>query len=314
MGTAIVAIPREDDYVWKLSSEKVPHMTLLYLGDLTDPAKISHIVQYVEHAVKTSLVRFGLNVDRRGELGPDKADVLFFKGWGLPKVEQFRSHLLKDLDIFMAHASASQYEGWTPHLTMGYPTSPAKKDPRDYPGTSFVSFDRIAVWTGNYEGPTFDIPSDEDLWEVAMSDSVDSVLAHFGVKGMKWGIRKNKPSKITSTDAQRAKDAQDIIKKHGTQALDNKDLQHLVTRMNLERQYNNVMASNPGKVKKGYGFVKDLIGVAKTGQDVYNLVNSPMSKAVGSAIAKEAGKHHRPAKGATTTIRNKGSKQTVSFS
>jgi hypothetical protein len=143
-------------------------------------------------------------------------------------------------------------------------------------------------------------------------DNVDDVLEHFGVKGMKWGIRKNKPAKITSADAQKARDAQDLIKKHGTQALDNKDLQHLVTRMNLERQYNNIVAQNPSKIKKGYKFAKDLLGVVKTAQDAYNMVNSPMSKAVGTAIAAQAGKHHRS--GPTTTIRTKGQKQTTSFS
>lgn len=30
---AIVAIPEERDPVWKYSSEKVPHMTLLFLGE-----------------------------------------------------------------------------------------------------------------------------------------------------------------------------------------------------------------------------------------------------------------------------------------
>ena len=30
---AIVAIAAQDDYVWRLSSDKKPHLTLLYLGD-----------------------------------------------------------------------------------------------------------------------------------------------------------------------------------------------------------------------------------------------------------------------------------------
>lgn len=122
-------------------------------------------------------------------------------------------------------------------------------------------------------------------------ETADEVLAHFGVKGMKWGIRKDKSSsRVTSSDAQKARDAQAIIKRHGTQALDNKDLQHLVTRMNLERQYNNTIAQNPGKVKRGYGVVKDILGVGKTLQEVYNLSTGPMARAIGSAIES-----HQPA-------------------
>lgn len=123
-------------------------------------------------------------------------------------------------------------------------------------------------------------------------DTPEAVLEHFGIKGMKWGIRKDKASGPTSSDAQRAKEAQAIIKKHGVQALDNKDLQHLVTRMNLERQYSTTIAANPGKLKKGLGVAREVIGVGKTVQDAYNLVNSPMSKAVGKAIKENKSKVH----------------------
>lgn len=122
-------------------------------------------------------------------------------------------------------------------------------------------------------------------------DTVDDVLAHFGVKGMKWGIRKDKSiSKVASPDAARAKTTQDLIKRHGTQAVDNKELQHLVTRMNLERQYNGLVGKDSSQVKKGYKFAKELLGVAKTAQDAYNLVNGPMAKAVGNAIKEHSAK------------------------
>jgi hypothetical protein len=114
----------------------------------------------------------------------------------------------------------------------------------------------------------------------------DEELLHFGVKGMKWGIRKDKSiGKITSSDAKKANDAQALVKRHGTQALDNKDLQHLVTRMNLERQYNTIISQNPGKVKKGYGKAKEILGVAKTMQDAYNVATGPLGTAISKGIA-----------------------------
>lgn len=287
MGTAIVAIPREDDYVWKLSSEKIPHMTLLYLGDGLTPAETNDVVEFVKHAVSWGLHRFGLSVDRRGVLGSDEADVLFFeKGHSTEPIEKFRGQLLKNDTIFKAFSSTEQFDGWTPHLTLGYPGSPAKKDTRDFPSTSWVSFDKIAVWYGDYEGAEIVIPDTEYLEVMSMGEkAAQDFLAHFGVKGMKWGVRKQKASHPSSSDAERAKATRDLIKKHGTKSVDNKDLQHLVTRMNLEKQYNTLMEQNPGKIRKGHAFVKNALAMGKTAQEVYNLANGPLAKAVGRSLA-----------------------------
>src|SRR3954452_3776160 len=202
----IVAIPDQDDRVWKISSEKVPHLTLLFLGDADQVSNLDQIMLFVEHAASTSLKRFYLPVDHRGELGADKADVLFFKKgrYDFAAVRDFRSLLLKDTNIKTAYDSAQQFEApktagqsgqpWIPHLTLGYPTSPAKPFPDgDWPNFYDVNFNRIAVWTGDFEGPEFLL---KDYWDdfdemaaipmdVAMSD-----LQHFGVKGQKWGVRK----------------------------------------------------------------------------------------------------------------------------
>jgi 2'-5' RNA ligase len=199
----IVAIPDENDRVWKISSEKVPHLTLLFLGDSDKVSNLQSIMQFVEHAASTSLKRFYLPVDRRGKLGDDQADVLFFKKdrYDFKAVRDFRSLLLKDSNVKTAYDSATQFETpeavgapgqpWIPHLTLGYPASPAKSDDQDF-GFFDVRFNRIAVWTGDYEGPEFLL---KDYWEefdemaipmdVAMSD-----LQHYGVKGMRWGHRK----------------------------------------------------------------------------------------------------------------------------
>src|SRR4051812_5850475 len=95
----IVAIPAEDDYVNRISSEPVAHMTLLLLGeDVTKVANLSEIINFVGHAANQSLQRFGMEVDRRGELGMDNADVLFFskaKWSGFNEINSFRSNLLK---------------------------------------------------------------------------------------------------------------------------------------------------------------------------------------------------------------------------
>ena len=57
----IVAIPDENDRVWKISSEKIPHLTLLFLGDVDKVSNLEQIVLFVEHAATTTLRRFYLS-------------------------------------------------------------------------------------------------------------------------------------------------------------------------------------------------------------------------------------------------------------
>lgn len=201
----IVAIPDENDRVWKISSEKKPHLTLLFLGDSDKVKNLQSIVQFVEHAVNTSLRRFYLPVDRRGELGEDQADVLFFKKdrYDYKAVRDFRMQLLKDNNIKTAYDSSTQREGpWVPHLTLGYPATPAKEPENgdDY-GFYSVGFDKIEVWVDDFDGPEFLLTDPWDEWEtmesspmdIAMSDIrgiSDEDLEHHGVKGMRWGVRK----------------------------------------------------------------------------------------------------------------------------
>lgn len=153
----IVALPEEESTVWRESSEKVPHMTLLFLGEQDDPKMAEEIATFLQHAVNTSLTKFSMSVKERGVLGDEDADVLFFDQKAVPKqLVEFRNFLLKDATIRGCYDSAFQYPSWTPHLTMGYPKTPAKKTNDPYPVRT-VYFDRIALWVMDYDGPTFDL-------------------------------------------------------------------------------------------------------------------------------------------------------------
>lgn len=301
----VVAIPDENDRVWKVSSEKIPHLTILYLGeDAEKVPNVSKITEFVEHAANTILRRFYLPVDRRDELGDDKADVLFFKKnrYDFKAINDFRMALLKDANIKSAYDAAPQFEGpWKPHLTLGYPTSPANKMPDDYVDSFYdVSFNKIAVWTGDSEGPEFLL---KDPWEdfdemmetlpmdVAMSDISGDTLEHYGIKGMKWGVRNKRPlptavtpsaksvvphgdkkkTKIeveggqnhgASPDALRVAEAHAKLVKSGTAALSNKELQELQTRLNLERNVSQLVKSQ-SRISRGRQFVRDVTGLNK---------------------------------------------------
>lgn len=244
----IVAIPSVDDPVWKFSSEKVPHMTLCYLGDVMEDPQKMHIIEYLEHVIATSMpYKFGMSVDRRGTLGPDNADVLFFGDYNRQKIEQFRAYLLQDDQLSRMYDSVPQYPKFTPHLTMGYPESPAHPDDRDYPGINWVNFDRIALWTGDYSGPEFMLKN-QTLDEVSMSDTMSptaKVLEHFGIKGMKWGVVRDAARGIgrklskepDSPDSSAVSELRKRAQRAGVRTLSDKELRTLNSRLDMEKKY-----------------------------------------------------------------------------
>jgi len=294
-GVAIVAIPAQDDYVWKISSEKVPHLTLLMLGEsMEDTADIE---EYIDHVVDTSLCRFGLSVERRDTLGEEEADVLFFHKYNVKKLEEVRAYLLKNPTIRTAYDSIEQFPKWIPHLTLGYPESPAHEDTRDYPGIHWVNFDTVALWVDDFEGPEWRLDDgygwDED--QAYMSALGEKAIEHYGIRGMRWGVRRSerqlaraaKASKGASQDYNTASAAALKAKKGGVKALSNAELKTLVDRMNLEQQYARVVPPSRGAriTRAGGKFAGEvLVGVGK--QQATKLANDQVSRLLANALKK----------------------------
>lgn len=122
-------------------------------------------------------------------------------------------------------------------------------------------------------------------------DTVEDVLEHFGVRGMKWGQRKAARSahiqKTASPDFKSSRDAHAKAKTVGVHSLSNTELQAAITRMNLERQYSAVAPTSAGKkaLKAGGKFAADvLVGAGKT--QITKIVNDQAGKTVGSMINK----------------------------
>lgn len=113
---------------------------------------------------------------------------------------------------------------------------------------------------------------------------LDSYIKHFGVKGMKWGVRRGGSRGAPSMDAARASDLAKRVKAGGgTHVLSNAELQHLVTRRNLERQHASLA---PGSdVDRGRAFIKNRVSDVKltldaidTGKRVYDQLEPVLKK------------------------------------
>ena len=73
-----------------------------------------------------------------------------------------------------------------------------------------------------------------------MEVTYDNYLAHYGVKGMKWGVRKDRRGRRKPTASRDKREARRLMKqtyKKGTQSLSNKELERLNKRMQLEQSH-----------------------------------------------------------------------------
>lgn len=106
-------------------------------------------------------------------------------------------------------------------------------------------------------------------------------LQHYGIPGMKWGKRKDKTGSSSSKtsevsdDAKRANDARTKAKTKGVQSLSNKELQDVVTRDNLMRQYNQLTPAKKSTGQKVYDGLKTTV---KYANEAYGMYNSPAGR------------------------------------
>lgn len=143
-------------------------------------------------------------------------------------------------------------------------------------------------------------------------ESLDDVLAHFGIPGMKWGHRTTTPSAVAvketpgkkvkasggkgqpaSADAIATAISKQMAKKSTTDSLSNKELQAMITRMNLEQQYSRLRTDPGGIGKKFVGSLLSSVGK----QQATKYVNDSASTKIASVATKKAAKAAQVATG-----------------
>ena len=128
-------------------------------------------------------------------------------------------------------------------------------------------------------------PADKDEPDdLEHSEIIEKTLEHFGIPGMRWGVRKSRgkssktaPSEDHSTSRQ--------IKKKKTKEMSNDELKKLTTRMNLERNLRDLKSSD---YQKGLNFVKTLTAAGTTVAGLYALSETPLGKKVASSVRSTA--------------------------
>ena len=138
--------------------------------------------------------------------------------------------------------------------------------------------------------------------QIKQSDPVEDFLEHFGVKGMKWGVRKSAPKKGSAAQQKRsAKDNREKVKRKNAaknrRVLSDQDLDRYISRMEKEKKLKTLVDDD---VNPGQKFVK--AATSQTGRQVIGTVGAGLGVyAVRAAIQgkwdnKEAVDYLKPKK------------------
>lgn len=117
------------------------------------------------------------------------------------------------------------------------------------------------------------------------NETPEDFLAHYGVKGMKWGVRKDRVKKSRKTKRTESSEHTESrrIKRKKLSEMTNDEIGTLNRRLQLEQQYNQL---NPSVYRQGRNAIKEVTSVINTANTVASLPSSPLGKSVIAGAGK----------------------------
>lgn len=122
------------------------------------------------------------------------------------------------------------------------------------------------------------------IQEVYKALDLDSAqLAHFGVRGMKWGVRRSRAQLARnhtanlegSVDAVRARETLTTIRSKGSlSAVSDADLNHLINRLDKEKKFSEINTVDK-TIKKRNDQIKTLLDAGETMNNALKFYHSP---------------------------------------
>lgn len=123
-------------------------------------------------------------------------------------------------------------------------------------------------------------------------------LYHYGVLGMRWGVRNRSRSRVSKQTLKKpASNESDheravSLKRKSLRHLSNAELKELNARMELEQKYSKL---NPTRVGKGHNAVKAMVAAGTLATTAYAFKNSDLAKEVVIPAAKKVARAVRTA-------------------
>jgi hypothetical protein len=123
---------------------------------------------------------------------------------------------------------------------------------------------------------------------------VNGELTHYGVKGMKWGVRRSEAELARSSgtkprvseDVKSVRKTQEKINKGGTQTLSNQELRSYLERMDLERRFNQTVGdiSKQSVADRGQKQAEKLLKYGQTVEKARKFLETPTGQAVKTGV------------------------------